>query len=210
MFNLHFERGAAWANHHGWQVPAYFAAAEEEAVCVRHSAGLADLSWMLKFDLKGYGLKSLPALGKGVFLWVLAPLHGLVTCDPSAREGVTESFRAFRVAGSDLTLPPPVYMTDVTSVYAQFLLAGPRCRDILSKLTSLNLSESSLPDLSCAQSSLAHVHAIILRKDLEGIPAYHLLVSREYSESVWESVLHAGNEFRLSAFGLQAQQLLKV
>lgn len=177
---------------------------------MRRAAGLADLSWMPKFDLKGYGLKSLPALGKGVFPWVLAPLHFLVTCDPSARQGVVESLEALRVAGSDLSLPPPVYVTDVTSVYAQFLLAGPCCRHVLSKLTSLNLSESSLPDLSCGQSSLAHVRAIILRKDLEGIPAYHLLVSWEYGESVWESVRHAGQEFHLSPFGLQAQQLLKV
>lgn len=165
---------------------------------------------MLKIDLKGYGLKGAPALGAGMFPWVLAPLHFLVTADPSAREAVMANLRALWVAGSDLSLPPPVYITDVTSVYAQFLLAGPRSRDILSKLTSLNLSEGSLPDLSCGQSSLAHVRAIILRKDLDEIPAYHLLVSREYGESVWDAVLHAGHEFQLSAFGFEAQRLLKV
>lgn len=210
LFNRHRQNGASWIDHHGWQVPAYFSGAEAEAACVRRSAGLADLSWMLKFDLKGYGVKSLSTLGKDAFLWVLAPFHGLVTGEPSARETVMESLQASRVGGSDLSLPPSVYLTDVTSVFAQFLLAGPCCRYILSKLTSLNLSESSLPNLSCGQSSLAHVHAIILRKDLEGIPAYHVLVSREYGESVWESVLHAGNEFNLSPFGLQAQQLLEV
>lgn len=120
-----------------------------------------------------------------------------------------ESLQPLRVARPDLSLPPPVYMTEVTSVYAQFLLAGPRSRDILSKLSSLNLSETALPDLSCAQSSLAHVQAIILRKDLDRVPAYHLLVSREYGESVWGSVLHAGLEFRLSPFGLQAQHFLE-
>jgi glycine cleavage system aminomethyltransferase T len=165
---------------------------------------------MLKFDLKGYGLKSLPALGKGIFPWALGPVHYLVTCDPSIRAAVMERFRALQSADLDLSLPPPVYITEVTSLYAQFLLAGPRSQDILSKLTSLNLSERSLPNLSCGQSSLAHVHAIILRKDLERIPAYHLLVSREYGESVWESVMQASQEFRLSSFGLQAQQLLEV
>ncbi len=121
-----------------------------------------------------------------------------------------ERLQGPQAAGLGLSLPPPVYSTDVTSVYAQFLLAGPLCRKVLGKLTSLNLSENSLPDLSCGQSSLAHVHAIILRKDFGGTPAYHLLVSREYGESVWESVLHAGHEFHLSPFGLRSQQLLKV
>lgn len=175
---------------------------------MRRSAGLADLSWMLKFDLKGYGLKSLPSLSNRVLPWALAPLHLLLTCDPSEREAATENLRHFPVAGRNFALPHPIYVTEVTSVYAQFMLAGPRCRDILSKLTSLSLSESSLPDLSCGQSSVAHVHAIILRQDLEGIPAYHLLASREYGESVWECILQAGHEFQLSPFGLQAQQLL--
>ena len=189
---------------------AYFTAAEGEAGGVRESVGLADLSWMPKFDLKGYGLKSLPALGEGVFTWVLGQLHCLVTCDPSAQDKLMERLQGLCRVGSDLVLPPSVYVTDVTSVYSHFLLAGPRCRQVLAKLTSLNLSERSLPDLSCGQASLAHVRAIILRKDLDGLPAYHLLVSREYGESIEDSVLHAGHEFHISPFGLQAQQLLKV
>jgi sarcosine oxidase subunit alpha len=102
----------------------------------------------------------------------------------------------------------PIYVTDVTSVYAQLLLAGPRSREVLSKLTSLNLSENARGNLTCAQANVAHVHGIILRKDLAGIPAYHLLVGREYGESVWESVLHAGHEFHIASFGLEAQKLL--
>jgi glycine cleavage system aminomethyltransferase T len=210
LFNKHRQSRASWAECHQWQVPAYFTAAQDEAACVRNAAGIADLSWLLKIDLKGYGLKGIPATGRGMFRWVLAPLHVLVTTDPSAREAVTGSLRARSTAGSDLSLPPSVYRTDVTSVYAQFLVAGPRSRDILSKLTSLDLAERSLPDLSCAQSSLAHSHAIILRKDVEGSPAYHLLVSREYGEYIWDSILHAGEEFNLAPFGFQAQQLLKV
>jgi glycine cleavage system aminomethyltransferase T len=209
LFNRHRQSGVAWTNHYGWQVPASFAAGDEAAF-VRESVGLADLSWMLKFDLKGYGLRNPPALGEVAFSWVLGPLHCLVTCEPVARDGVMKRLESLQVAGSDLALPPPIYVTDVTSVFAQFLLAGPRCRQVLGKLTSLNLSESSLPNLSCGQSSLAHVRAIILRKDLDSVPAYHLLVSREYGESVWDSVLHAGHEFHLSPFGLQTQQLLKV
>jgi aminomethyltransferase len=210
MFNTHRQSGTSWIEHHGWQVPAYFSKPEDEAVRVRESVGLADVSWMLKFDVKGYGLKNPLALGDGAFSWVLGPLHALVTCNPSARREVMDRFQALQAGGAELSLPPPIYVTEVTSVYAQFLLAGPRCRQVLSKLTSLNLTETSLPDLTCGQSRAAHVHAIILRHDLDGIPAYQLLVSREYGESVWDSVLHAGHEFHLLPFGLQAQQLLKV
>lgn len=188
--------------HHGWQVPAYFTFAQKEAAAVCQSAGLADVSWMAKFDLKGHGLKTSPDVKAGARFWRLGPAHGLVTCDPPVRDAVLERLQP------DVGLPPPVYVTEVTSVYAQFLLAGPRSRDVLRKLTSLNVSETALPDLACGQASLAHVHAIILRQDLGQAPAFHLLVSREYGESIWDAVMHAGHEFHLSPFGLRAQQLL--
>ncbi len=210
MFRRHQRSGASWTEHYGWQVPAYFTAVENEVARVRGAAAIGDLSWMLKIDLKGYRPKGTPALGAGIFPWVLAPLHVLVTCDPSAREALMQNLGGLGRTSSDPVLPTPVYVTDVTSVYAQLLLAGPCSRDILRKLTSLNLSDGSLPDLSCAQSSLAHCHALILRKDLEGTPAYHLLVSREYGEYIWDAALRAGQEFELSPFGLQAQQQLKV
>ncbi|HUQ91423.1 MAG TPA: hypothetical protein VM120_07065 [Bryobacteraceae bacterium] len=93
--------------------------------------------------------------------------------------------------------PRTVYSTDVTSVFADFLLIGPRARDILSKLTSLNVSEGALADGGCAQASLAHTHCIVLREDRGGLPAFHLLVARDYGVSVWEALLHAGEEFHL-------------
>ncbi len=165
---------------------------------------------MLKFDLRGYGVRRPLALGADAFSWDLGPLHCLVTCEPPARNGVLERLAALQAAGSDGSGIPPIYMTDVTSVFAQFLLAGPRSRQTLGKLTSVDVSERSLPDLACRQTSLAHVGAMILRKDFDGIPAFHVLVSREYGESVWDAMLHAGHEFYLSPFGLQAQYLLRV
>ena len=40
------------------------------------------------------------------------------------------------------------------------------------------------------------------------LPAYHLLVSREYGESVWDAILHAGHEFHIAPFGLKALEFL--
>jgi glycine cleavage system aminomethyltransferase T len=193
VFSRHHRSGAAWTDHYGWQVPASFTAAETEAASVRESVGLADLSWILKFDLKGY-----------------APLHCLVTCEPPARNAILERLEALQAAGSDGSGIPPIYLTEVTSVFAQFLLAGPRSRQVLSKLTSVDVAARALPDRSCRQTSLAHAGAMILRKDFDGVPAFHVLVSREYGESVWDAMVHAGHEFHLSPIGLRAQQLLGV
>ncbi|MBZ5594682.1 MAG: hypothetical protein LAP39_20755 [Acidobacteriia bacterium] len=204
LFHAHQRAGANLMEHHGWQVPAYFTWAQKEAEQLSKNAGLSDLSWMTKLDLKGYGLKTPPAVGSARD-WCLSPQHYLVTCEPTKRDALIANLRSFP-ASRDLSLPPPVYITDVTSVYAQFLLAGPRSREILRKLTSLNVS--ALQNLDCGQASLAHVPGIVLRDDLEGMPAFHILVSREYGESVWEAILHAGHEFQLAPFGLKALEFL--
>jgi len=205
LFHAHLQSGAGITEHYGWQIPAYFRQADEEHQHLLNFAGLSDLSWMTKLDLKGYGVNTLPT-DEIARTWCIGPQHYLVTCDPPRRDSFIANLLSFP-ASRDLALPPPVYITDMTSVYAQFLVAGPRTREILHKLTSLNVY--ALENLTCGQANLAHVRGIVLRDDLSGTPAFHVLVSREYGESVWEAVMHAGHEFHLKPFGLEALQLLR-
>jgi sarcosine oxidase, subunit alpha len=207
LFHTHRESGAAMIEHHGWQIASSFADPAHEAARARESVGLADVSWMSKLNLQGSGLKSALDLRPEASSWLLARRQFLLTCEPSAAGEVRR--RLQQLQNGDATSPANIYVTDVTSAYTQLMLTGPRSREVLSKLTSLNLSEGVRANLTCAQASLAHVHAIVLRDDLPGIPAFHLLVGREYGEGVWESVLHAGREFDIRPFGLVAQGLLQ-
>ncbi len=102
---------------------------------------------------------------------------------------------------------PPDGTLDITSVYAALLLAGPQTNELLRKLTSLNLSHFA--NGNCAQASLAHAHAILIREDLDRLLSYKVLVTRDYAESVWESILHAGREFHIAPFGLNALDRLR-
>ena len=65
LFHAHERAGASFADHHGWQVPAYFTFAQKEAEQLSNSAALGDVSWMTKLDLKGFGLKTPPAIQDG-------------------------------------------------------------------------------------------------------------------------------------------------
>jgi sarcosine oxidase subunit alpha len=207
LFHVHHESKAAMVEHHGWQIASSFGNPSDEAARARESVGLADVSWMSKFDLQGSGLKSAPDLRPEAASWLLGRRQFLLTCEPSATIGVRR--RLQQLQNGDAASPANIYVTEVTSAYTQLMLAGPRSREVLSKLTSLDPSEGAMGNLTCAQASLAHVHAIVLRDDLPGISAFHLLVGREYGESVWESILHAGQEFDITPFGLEAQELLQ-
>lgn len=205
----HQGMGAVIAEHRGWHIARHFTSPEQEARQVREMAGLADWSWISKFHLKGYGLTSPPPSDSRVHLWPLAPGHYLATSEETDREALLATLARSCKAEPQMNLPPPIRVTDVTSVYAALLLVGPHGRDILQKLTSLDVSEASLVDGACAQSGLSHVHAIVLRQDLGDLLAFYLLVGREYAEFVWDSIMHAGHEYRITPFGTACFSLLE-
>jgi len=91
------------------------------------------------------------------------------------------------------------HIHDPLSPNARFLIAGPSARALLGKLTSLNL------DRTPAQGPVAHVRSMLMRHEI----GFLLMPPRDYAESVWEALLHAGEEFHVTAFGLEALRMLE-
>ena len=180
LFHDHRHHGAIFCERHGWEIPAEFAAPESEASHVEKFAGLADVSYRAKFEMASEPARNGWRLAEGRYLMIGEP-----------------------------PMDAPADAFEITGVYTDLLLAGPRSRDVMSKLTSLNTSAEAMPNLSCRLASMGHVHTIVLRDDLPRIPAYHLLVTRDYAESLWEALLHAGEEYSLRPFGLNALERLR-
>lgn len=205
LYRRHLTLGCSLGEHHGWQVAARFAAPEEEVRRVREAVGLSDVSWMGKIEMKGSGLDDGGAsTAPPGSLWRLARDHRLATCGTEHREAVLRS--AIQAAAAH----PCVRVTDVTSVYTALLLAGPRSRDVLRALCALDVSDGALPAGACAQTGLAHAHAIVLRQDAGDVPAFRVLVDRSYGEYVWDAVMHAGRDRGIAPIGLTALRMLGV
>lgn len=209
--------GATLTDHAGWQVTSRFRSPEEEAQQAQAGVGLADASWLGKLQVQGRHLDPKTWQIAGATVWPLAAGEVLVTCEPSDTPAVRQTIQDQAVPlslgerpgeGSN-TESPYIYVTDVTSVYAALLLAGPHSRAVLQRLTALDVSDPALPDLACARTGLAHVHATILRQDLGPVPAYWLLVGWEYGAYVWDAALHAGESFGIAPIGLEAIQQLR-
>ena len=205
--------GATHVELSGWEASAHFGSSQQETARTRAGVGLADCGWRPKFALKGAQLTATPDLNDNSHAYRLGRGHYLVTCDLDARPAVETRLDSLSRPSSKSD-PPRFYTTDVTSVYASFLLAGPRSIDVLRKLTDLDVSDAVLPNSAGAQAEVEHVHAIIIRDDiirddLGALPAYWLLTGREFGEWFWEAVMHAGKEFDITPFGLAAHQLLR-
>ncbi len=92
-------------------------------------------------------------------------------------------------AGARITL------TDVTHGRAGIALVGERARHVLAKVCALDFSDRAFPSRHAAQTSLAKVRALIIRDDLDAIPAYQLYVDRSLAAYVWDVVRDATQEF---------------
>ena len=209
--------GATMTDHAGWQVAARFRSPDEETQQVQDGVGLADASWLGKLEVPGRGLDPAGWETAGATVWPLAAGDVLVTCEPPDTPAVLQALQDRAVPlslgerpgeGSN-TAPSSLYVTNVTSVYAALLLVGPHSHAVLQRLTALDVSDPALPDLACARTGLAHVHATILRQDLGPVPAYWLLVGWEYGAYVWDAVLHAGESFGIAPIGLEALHRLR-
>jgi len=217
MSHLHEAHGARLARVHDWEMPVAFAGATQEVSAARAGAGLWDLSARAKWEVVGSGTHaaigallgtSPPGVGKvakgtlsGQPVWALrlADDRALILGPPGT--ALEPALRGVLPAGC-------AHLIDVTSAMCGVRLAGPSARTILAALTSLDVSPEAWPDLACAQTGLAHVHAILLRHDVAGLLSFEAYASRNYGAYLWEAFLDAGCGRGLAPCGLEAEQLL--
>lgn len=208
--------GAILAPFSGWLLAEHFGNAQDEVLAVRSSAGLCDLSWVVKREIKGTEVARFLTLILGGK--IPEPGHAIVSSSGTiCRVSPGHAFFIFEQEnaplatrlGETISNEGCLHLTDRTSGFGGFLLCGPKARAVLNKLTSLDLRERIFPDLRCAWGPLAATRSLIARKDRSGLPGYEIFFSREYAEYLWEAVMEAGAEFRLRPFGLAAARLLE-
>ncbi len=198
--------GATAVVDRGWETVSHYTSPEEEVEAVRRSVGLADLSRIPKFDVRGRRPDTVPELDAKARIWQQRPGETLVTCPPESAAAVREQLDRY---ASDAGEEAPVYVSDVTAVYAALLLAGPDSGNVLGRLADIDVSEGALPNLDCVQTGIHHVHAMVARQDLGSLPAYLILTGREYCEWLWDTVMLAGVACGIRPFGSKARQILE-
>jgi sarcosine oxidase subunit gamma len=83
-------------------------------------------------------------------------------------------------------------ITDVSSGRAAWQLSGPRSTDLLAKGCSLDLHSRSFANGACAQTALAHVAALLHRRDAQ---TFEMYCARSYARHVWHWLHEAALEY---------------
>jgi dimethylglycine dehydrogenase len=103
-----------------------------------------------------------------------------------------------------------VRLDNVTTQYGVFVVAGPRSRDLLSKLTRADLSNAAFPWLTAQTIDIGAAHARALRVNFVGELGWELHHPIEMQTYIFDKLFEAGAEFDLRPFGIRAMDSLRL
>jgi sarcosine oxidase subunit alpha len=137
----------------------------------------------------------------------LGPDHFLVSTTSGGASRIFTSFEEWlQCEWPDLK----VLVTNVTSAWGNIAVAGPRARDLLSKLTTdINLNASAFPNLSIRCGTLEGVPVRIARVGFTGELSFEVNIPAGYTTALWEKLLQHGAALGVRPIGLDALQELR-
>lgn len=89
-------------------------------------------------------------------------------------------------------------------------IAGPKARDVLAKLTHLDMSDSEFPFMDIREMDIGMAPAIVGRVSYTGDLGYELWMRPEYQRYLFDAIMDAGAEFGISLFGARALNSLRL
>lgn len=98
----------------------------------------------------------------------------------------------------------------VTSQYGVLVVAGPRSRDLLQKLTDADLSNESFPWLTGQFINVGTAQAHALRVNFVGELGWELHHPIEMQNTIFDQIMAAGAEFDIKPFGIRAMDALRL
>ncbi|WP_028034901.1 FAD-dependent oxidoreductase [Chelativorans sp. J32] len=200
----------------------YFEHVGREVINLHENVGLLDMTAFAKCWVSGPGAESwlnrilanrLPRKDGGIALCHLLTKTGGVrsefTVYRQPQGFYLVSAGAYEAHDHDvlrklLPLDGSVRMFPVTTQWGVLVLAGPKSRDVLSKLTRNDLSNASFPWLSGQRISIGHATAHALRINFIGELGWELHHPIEMQNAIFDMVMEAGEEDGIRPFGIRA------
>ena len=102
------------------------------------------------------------------------------------------------------------FVTDVTSGFAQLNIQGPRSRELLQSLTSVDLSNEAFPFRTAREIDLGYARALCVRITYLGELGYELYIPTEQATHVYDRIVAAGPAYGLRHAGLKALASLRM
>ena len=89
-------------------------------------------------------------------------------------------------------------------------VAGPRSRDLLARIATVDVSASAFPFMAIREMDLGAIPAIVGRVTFTGDLGYEIWVKPEYQRALLNLVLDAGRDLGIGHFGLRALNAMRL
>ena len=205
-----------------------FELVREECLAVRERVGLLDLSGFSKFDVTGpdahtmlnrLSANRVPTAGR-IALTHLLSEGGRIGAEMTITHLDDGTFYVLSAAGAELRdldyleqgrrANERVGIENVTNRRGVLVLAGPRARDVLARLTDSPLDSGEFPWLSGREIDVAGMPLRVLRVNYVGELGWELHPEMEHMEPLYDALMEAGADFGIRNFGLYAVNSLRL
>ena len=103
-----------------------------------------------------------------------------------------------------------VEIVDVTGALAALNVAGPNARELMARLTDLDVSSDGFTYLDAKHAQVAGVSSLLLRIGFVGEVGYEIHCPSPYGEHLWDTILERGADLGARPFGLEPQRILRL
>jgi sarcosine oxidase subunit alpha len=104
-----------------------------------------------------------------------------------------------------------VKVTSVTEQWAAMALAGPKSRNVLSKLLpTINVDNESFPFMGVREVDIEGVPARIFRISFSGELSYEINVPADFGEFIWQRILEVGKGYSIRPYGTEAMGIMRI
>ena len=207
----------------------YFDFVGDECRHVHEHVGVLDMSAFSKATVSGRGaeewLNSIVAnnVPKGVGrigLCHMLSLNGGVRAEFTIYKRAENSFYLVFAGASErhdwdyLTKLAPkdgsVTLQKITTQMGVLVLAGPKSRDVLQKLTDTDLSNHNFKWLSGKSINVGYAQAEALRVNFVGELGWELHHPIEMQNYIFDELMRVGSEFNIKPFGIRAMDCMRI
>ena len=103
-----------------------------------------------------------------------------------------------------------VEIVNVTGALAAVNVAGPNARELMTRLTDLDVSNDAFTYLDAKHAHVAGAPSLLLRIGFVGELGYEIHFPSPYGEHVWNEILAKGADLGVKPFGLEPQRILRL
>ena len=207
---------------------------DREVLATRKSVGVCDVTTLGKVDVQGTDAAAflnkiycngfaLLAVGKTRYGLMLRE-DGIAMDDGTAARLAEDHFVVTTTTANAL----PVYrhmefvrqclypdmdvqLISTTEAWAQYAVAGPNSRKLLSKIVDQDMSNEAFPFMACANITICGgLRARLFRISFSGELAYEIAVPTAYGDALMRRIIEAGAEFDVTPYGTEALGVMRI